>query len=395
MKIAVFTPIPTPYRDPFWNVVARRPGVELRVYYCAAGKSDRPWKVSWETRFRSEVLPGVNLVKWLGADASCCWNRGIRRRLREGRYDALVLGGYNHPTMFQAVRWAVRHRLPYFLMCESYSRPRPSVCRQWLKSRLVGWVVGHAAGGFPTGTLARQYLIDYGASPERLVLLPNVPDVAALRRQAQELAPRRGSLRREHGLPERPLVLFAARLIPKKRPDLLIRAFGRVCRELDATLAVVGHGPMRPALERLVDELRLNDRVRLVGFLQPDALPTWYAMADLFVLPSSETWGVVVIEALASGVPVILSNEVGCHPDVLLDRHLGEVVPAGDEEGLARALRVRLENPSNRETAARVWAPIRKMLSYERLADSFLEAVRRPTRAAPARFGAEEVGAAL
>src|SRR5262245_43542651 len=69
LRIAVVTPIPTPYRDPFWNILARMPGIDLTVYYCSQGKADRPWDVDWQHRYRAQVLPGQNLMAWRGPDA--------------------------------------------------------------------------------------------------------------------------------------------------------------------------------------------------------------------------------------------------------------------------------------------------------------------------------------
>src|SRR5688572_22040015 len=120
MKLAVITPIPTPYRDPFWNVVAALPQVDLDVYYCSSGKGDRPWGVSWERTFASEVLPGWNLTSWAGRQASCFLNPTIGHRLRAKRHDALIVSGYNHATMLMAIRFATTQGIPYFLMSESH-----------------------------------------------------------------------------------------------------------------------------------------------------------------------------------------------------------------------------------------------------------------------------------
>lgn len=389
MRIAVVTPIPTPYRDPFWGVVAEQPGVALHVFYCSAGKADRPWRVEWAQNFQSEVLPGRNLLKWRGPDAACFWNPGILQRLNDGQYDALVLGGYNHLTMLAAARWAVRHGVPYYLMCESYLDQPRAAWRRWIKGWLVRRVVSRATGGFPTGQRARDYLIHYGADPARLTLLPNVPDVVALQAEAERLAPQRQALRREHALPEGPIVLFAARLISKKRPELLVRAFARVAATTNATLVLVGDGPLRPALEALIGQLGLENRVRLAGFVQPAEMPTWYAMADLFVLPSSETWGVVVLEALASGLPVIITDQVGCGPDVLTDPALGKVVPAGDEKSLADALRERLEQDAVGKSVSAMSHSTGAAFSHRALANRMLGLLRGEA-AAPGNHHAHE-----
>ena len=155
MRLAVVTPIPTPYRDPFWNTVAEHPDVDqLDVYYCARGKADRPWKADWEMRYEARFLPGRNLLKWRGLDASCFWNPAIRGHLRKGRYDAILIGGYNHLTMLAAIREAKRLGIPYYLMCETWSMRRPPLLKRIVKDRLVRWVVQNAAGNLPTGTRA-------------------------------------------------------------------------------------------------------------------------------------------------------------------------------------------------------------------------------------------------
>ena len=126
MRIAVVTPIPTPYRDPFWIELARCPGIELKVYYCTGGKADRPWTVDWRDGLETETLRGWNLLRWRGSDASCFWNPAILRRLSEGRFDAIIFAGYNHVTMLAAMLFAVRRRIPFFLLCESHGLSRRS-----------------------------------------------------------------------------------------------------------------------------------------------------------------------------------------------------------------------------------------------------------------------------
>lgn len=375
MRIAVVTPIPTPYRDPFWAEVASRPGVELDVFYCAAGKADRPWENDWSHGFRAEVLPGVNLLRWRGASASCYWNRAIVKRLRGGRYDAVVVGGYNHPTMLSAVRWCRRNRTPYYLMCESYRRSSKGM-KGFVKDRLVGSIVSNAAGGFPTGTLAERYLVSYGARPESLARIPNVPDIAAFE-AAGNRHEEAASLRLECGIGDRPVVLFVGRLIPKKRADLALRAFASTASGHDATFVIVGDGPERSALEQEAERLGIRGRILLRGFVPPTEIPTWQSIASLFVLPSSETWGVAVIEAVASGTPVIVSDEVGCHVDLVVDDRIGTVVPARNEQATADAIRDRLSRTDGRPRTLEAWSTIRDDFAYDKLADRFLNLINQ------------------
>jgi glycosyltransferase involved in cell wall biosynthesis len=295
----------------------------------------------------------------------------------------VVVGGYNHPTMLVAIAWARSHGIPYYLMSEAYLGQRRSWWRRLLKAPLVRSIVRHAAGCFPTGTLATEYLAHYGASRDKLWCIPNTPDVESLWKRARMQRALRQTRHARHGFDGSPVVVFAGRLVGFKQVDLLLRAFQKVRCDPPATLMVLGDGPLRARLEAMAEQLQLGGRVRFLGFINPQDLPEWYSMADLFVLPSSdETWGVVVLEALASGVPVVVSDHVGCHADVVRDPAVGDVVPALDEDALARAIARRLAKPSDPEEVARRWAPIRDQYRYPVLARRLVGAIQQTCKAA-------------
>jgi len=374
LKLAVVTPIPTPYRDGFWNVLAAREDVDVVVYYCAAGKGDRPWSGDWPRSFRHEVLPGRNLMAWRGADASAWDNPGITSRLKAETPDAVLIGGYNHPTMLRAMRHCIRLRVPYFLMCESHLQNARSPARRLLKDRLVRWTVANMAGGLPTGQLASDYLRHYGAHSSALVFLPNVPDVENIEREARQLRSDRTSLKRDLELPAGPLLLFAGRLISRKGANRVIEALANMPADLSA--AILGDGPERSTLEQQVRVLGLADRVYFAGFVEPAEMIQWYAAADLFVLPSQETWGVVVIEALSAGLPVVVSQTVGCHPDVVVDSALGEVVDSASAGALAEALERVLAQSTDGEKFDAAWQQLAPSLRYETQAEQLTRHVR-------------------
>jgi len=371
MHLAVVTPQPTPYRDPFWNAVAAVPGVELDVFYCVAGTADRPWQRDWQCRFHAEVLPR----RWLPGLDGCYWNPQVAERLAAKPYDAVLLGGYNHLTMLRAMVACRRRGVPYLLMCESFLglvRPR---WRRVVKGPLVRWVVRRAAGLLPTGQLAREYLLSYGGPGDRVCLVPNSPDLEGLRRQALELEPQRQELRHERRWGDEPVVLFVGRLIWKKGVDVLIEAVGRLDRPV--RLVIAGDGPERPKLERLARRLS-RGWVEFVGFRQPAELPRWYAAADVFCLPSlTEPWGVVVMEALASGLPVVVTDRVGCYPDVLNSPRVGQAVPAGDAAALACAIKEYVERRPSRAEVHQAWQPVVDRMRHERVAAELVELVRQ------------------
>ena len=134
------------------------------------------------------------------------------------------------------------------------------------------------------------------------------------------------------------VILFAGKFEPKKRPHDLLRAF-LATRLPDTTLLLAGGGPLERTLRSLASG---HDNIRLAPFQNQSAMPRAYAAADLVVLPScapDETWGFVIQEAMSCGKPVIVSDQVGCHPDLLHHGRNGLVFPAGDQDALADSLR--------------------------------------------------------
>lgn len=382
MKLAVVTAIPTPYRDPFWNVVAAHPEVQsLDVYYCAAGKPDRPWDVDWDHTFKAHLLSSINLLKWAGADASAYWVRGLQGELKRAKHDTVIVGGYNHPSMLQSIRGCVKRGQPYFLMCETYQRR----CnwKSAIKDSVLKWVCRRAAGGLPTGIRAAEYLQSYGIPFEKMLSLPNVPDVRGLIRQGQEFRRNIHESRRLLNLPTAGSVLtFVGRMIPKKRPELTIRAFADGAPD-DATLVMLGDGPLLAECKSLSEQLGLADRVRFPGFVQPKEVPRYLAVADAFVLPSSETWGVAAVEAISLGVPVILSDEVGCHPDLVRNRKCGVVVPAGCQSSLATAIHELLSDPIAPQLVRESTEFLTAEFAYDILAEKLVERLCKATDVEP------------
>ena len=140
-----------------------------------------------------------------------------------------------------------------------------------------------------------------------------------------------------------PVILFLGKLIEKKRPMDLLRAYELLITNnqlpIIPSLVFVGDGALRPDLETYVKEHDLNG-VHFAGFKNQTEIPEYYAMADVFVLPSGpgETWGLVVNEAMCFGLPVIVSDMVGCGPDLVKDGENGYLFDLGDVEMLGNKL---------------------------------------------------------
>jgi glycosyltransferase involved in cell wall biosynthesis len=360
-RVLVVSEIPTPYRLPVYAQIARRPELQLEVVFCSAEQPDRPWQIDAAlVDVPHRVLPGRS-VNLRGAGVTYEMNPAVVGLLRRGRYDLLVLGGYAMLTTQAAIAFAWATRTPYVLHSESHLRRRRPALLRAAKWATVGPVVRRAAGGFAVGSAAARYLRSYGMDPGRIRIVPNTIDVPAYRAAAEAARTRAAAIRAELGLPDS-YVLYAGRLLELKGVRDLLEALALLGDDRPH-LVVAGTGPLEPLLAGL-------PRVTALGFQPAERLIELLALAEWTVVPShSESWGVVVNEALAAGSPVIVSDAVGAAEDLVVDRVNGRIVPARSPRALASALKEqRPEGDVSR-------GPIERW-TYELAVEQFVEGVQ-------------------
>ena len=375
IRVTVVSPEPTPYRSGLLDLVADKPEVELTVLYAGRTVAGRTWEI--EPRHRAVTLHGARLPglrRVLRHDYPI--TPGIFAALAESRPAAVVVSGWSTFSSQAAVLWCRGRRVPYVLLVESNDRdPRPT-WRRVVKRLVVPPVVKRAAWVLTVGTLARDSVLARGAQPERTGRFANTIDVPAFVGLSDRLAERRPQLRAALGAAaDDVVVLSVARLAPEKGLDTLVRAAAEA-NEPRLLLVVAGGGPEHDRLAGLATDLGV--RLTLLGDVQPASrLVELYAAADLFALLSThEPWGVVVNEAAACGLPLLLSDRVGAAYDLVEDGGNGYLVRAGDISGAALALgRLAVDADARRSFGARSRELVRGW-GYEPSVDDFVTGVR-------------------
>lgn len=151
---------------------------------------------------------------------------------------------------------------------------------------------------------------------------------------------------------DKKIILFLGSLVPYKGPDILLKAFSIIKKEIpDVELVFAGRGEMQKELEKLAEKFSVKESIKFAGFIEEDLKPFYYKAADIFCLPSTnmgESFGIVNLEAMASGVPIISSN-LGGIPDIVEDGKNGLLVKPGDSKSLADAMIFLLENEDARK----------------------------------------------
>jgi len=212
------------------------------------------------------------------------------------------------------------------------------------------------------GQRNREYLTYHGVPAEKMFFVPHFVDNSRFAAQAEVVRGQRSEIRRRWGIPEDALcILFCAKFIPKKRPLDLIKAAQLLLRahpELNVHLLFVGSGELGMELRANCNvifdaessgisinrQLITNNQkpsASFAGFLNQTEISKAYVAADCLVLPSDyrETWGLVVNEAMVCGLPAIVSDAIGCVPDLIDEGRTGFTFEVGNSSHLAQRLK--------------------------------------------------------
>jgi glycosyltransferase involved in cell wall biosynthesis len=365
LRVAHLVSHPIQYFAPLYRELAARPEIDLTVYFFSDA-TVRPYfdpgfgrNVAWDV----ELLGGYRHVFVPSARATPIggpfWRRrnlDVARELLLRPPDVIWAHGYAHLTTWLAFAAARLRGVPFLIREEqTLLRQRPR-WRRALKAMPLR-ILLRSAHGLAVGEANRDYLLRYGLPQERIFSAPYCVDNATFRRRAADLASSRRALRLSFGVTDdAPVVLFVGKFDPQKNVRRLLEAFEVVRREQDAWLLLVGDGVMAREIRAQAAE-----RVLTPGFLNQSEVTRAYAAADILALPSAaETWGLVVNEAMNFGLPVVVSDRVGCGRDLVRDGANGFVVPHDDVAELARALEALVGDADLRR---RMGASSRKLVS--------------------------------
>ncbi len=352
-----------------------REGGDLLVYETAGTERRYPWLTprsdepfTWTTLFPGRAVESV--------PASSC-GEAITQALARDLPDVVALCGYVRPECLSALEWSKRYRRPSVLMSESQRIDRP---RMWWKEAIKRRRVQRFDAALVGGTSHRDYLVDLGLPVDRIALGYNAVDNLRYARLSQRA---RTDLVARARVPARPYFLCVARFVPEKNLTTLIHAFARYRESADPLsawdLVLCGSGPEEAEIERTIRSLGLSDAIHRPGFLQADELAVWYAFASAFVLPSlSEPWGLVVNEAAACGLPLLVSERAGCARALVPDPpgNTGLRFDPTDVEAMTASL-VWLSNlsPEERSRMGRFSASVVAQWGPDRFASGMVEAI--------------------
>lgn len=309
---------------PYHHARLKAAGQQMSVWGIEACAQENiyAWaKVEGESSFTRVTLTEYGSGDWR-------WKFELRRKMRMAlsqiKPHVVVIPGWSLPDALSALEWCAETNTPMVVMSESTSWDEPRVAwKEWTKSRLIRLCSAGLAGGTPHA----EYLAQLGLPRGSIFLGYDIVDNDYFANASEAARSRDPEFRKAAGLPQQ-YFLASARFIEKKNLPRLLKAYAQY-RQLAAanaearsatpwSLVLVGDGPLRSSILDLRSSLGLDNCVHLPGFVQYEKLPAYYGLASAFVHASTtEQWGLVVNEAMASGLPVLVSNRCGCAHDLV------------------------------------------------------------------------------
>ena len=346
-----------------------------------------PWQPATRVRFDRVTLAEVGAKEMTGKPRT-----KMETALAKFQPSAIAVPGWSSWLAFSAIRWAHANSCPAIVMSDSQVGDFKRVSwKEAIKRRVLKFTQGALVGGAPH----QDYLRQLGVPPGTIFTGYDVVDNDYFEAHAGMARSESVYWRHALGLPEL-YFLSSARFIPKKNLLRLLRAFAlyldRVAAQgLEDTvcdLVLLGDGPLRAELEVAILSLGLAGKVHLPGFRQIDELPTFYALAEAFIHPSTtEQWGLVVNEAMACGLPVLVSDRCGCAPDLIENGMNGYTFDPYDASALADLMVKIGADDCNRAAMGRAsWQIIRRW-SPETFAAGLNRAIEAALAAPPRKVG--------
>jgi len=344
LRLAVAASHPVQYQAPWYRALSSL--VDVKVFFAhrmtpddhaGAGfgigfEWDTPILDGYDFQWLENVAPAPGVDRFRG-----CNTPGIRMELEKGAFDALVVNGWHLLSYWQAIRAARRAGIPVLARGDSQLVPARSRVRRIVKRATYPRLLRSFDVCLAVGQRNADYYRAYGVPPDRIGCSPHCVDNAFFMRATDTARRHAADLRHGLGIPEGSVVfVFVGKLIGKKRPMDFLKALDSVRqRRSNVWGVIVGDGPLRARIE--AHRTRHGTPCTMSGFLNQRQIARAYAAADALVLPSTgeETWGLVVNEAMASGIPAIVSDQVGCAPDLIVEGETGFTYPCGDAEALA------------------------------------------------------------
>lgn len=354
-RLAIITSHPIQYNAPLFKLMNEGDNsFMIRVFYTRGQSNGKVLDKEFGMSFNWDVplLDGYeySFVNNVSTDPGSHHFNGIinptlNREIEDWNANAILVFGWAFSSHLKALRH-FHKKIPVLFRGDSTLIDEPSgySLKKAARRLFLKWVYSHVDYALYVGTASRQYFLAHGLKPSQLLFTPHAVDNGRFLNDDENYNQKAKNWRSNLGIDESNIVfLFAAKLIKKKDPELLIKAFISL-NNVNARLVIVGNGELENELK---EKYKLCSAIIFIDFQNQSVMPVVYRLGDVFVLPSKgpgETWGLAINEAMACGRAVIASDKCGCSYDLILNDKNGYIFESGNQESLQSCMTKSLNN---------------------------------------------------
>jgi 1,2-diacylglycerol 3-alpha-glucosyltransferase len=307
--------------------------------------------------------------------------------LASSNADVVVIPGWSENIALAALHWCRLNLVPAVVTSDSQYADRPrNIAKELIKRRILR----HFSSAICAGSPHVEYLTRLGMEKRNIFTRCDVIDNEYFRNGARSIRKQKQENRERFNLPA-DYFLTSCRFISEKNIPALIEAYARYKKKAGNKswkLVLLGDGGLRPDIEQTIEVYAVKQDVVLPGFVQYHELPVYYALAHCFILCSiSESWGLVVNEAMASGLPVLVSNRCGCAADLVKQGENGFTFNPLDTEEISELMlkmstRLTISAAMGRQSEKIIkdWSPDKFVYNLERAVNIAADTAQPPLR---------------
>lgn len=348
MRLAIIRTHPTQYFSPLYHRLATIPGLQIKVFYVLKNRGQGEfdpgfnqniaWDVSLLNGYEYEFVEPSPLPL-RPTHVFECRSPKLIKKLKEGNFDAIFCAGYSLWLDWQILIYALGNKIP--LICRPELNEKQSsrgLIKTFLRTSFLQWYFSQVSAFLYIGKRAKEDYLGFGGDNQKAFFSPYAIDNSVYS-QSNETATSKKQLQKQMGFENcQCVLLFAGKFIPQKGFSLLVEALKLIDPQIKLGLLIVGDGPERESSLKQLSQTKL-EHVYFAGFQNQSNMPKFYSSADVLVVPSiREPWGLVVNEAMASGIPVIASNCVGAAYDLVEEGKTGYIFESNNPKALAHSV---------------------------------------------------------
>ena len=313
LKVLLVTNIIPPYRIPLYKYIYQLENFDFKLIALAENEANREWRIAKnQIKLNYKVLPGIH--KFIRSrEMAIHLNWGLWKAILRYKPDIVITSGYDTLAYWEAFLYCKVFKKKYILWNSTTLLSTGKI--NGFIGRIKQIIIGGADRYIAYGKKAAEYLTHMGTSKEHIHVGINTVDMNWFRKKTKKFY-QDENLRKERLRYPKLLMLYVGQLIERKGISQLLKALNEL-HDPNVGLLIVGSGPQGKELKQFCQDQNLEN-VYFEGFQQQEALLRYYALADVLILPSfKEVWGLVVNEALASGIYVLCSNYAGAAYDLI------------------------------------------------------------------------------